>query len=224
VAGDIGTWNSFVAGQNGGGGGWYETDIYGGVTIGTPTPVGVELAYVLLQGPNAGVEYAQEIDITFTYDDADCWENLGVSAPGFAGLQPYALLVFETTGASDGFGAGSGVYLELGVTPELLVCDNQDFPVTLAVPMIIGLSLHDYYQTASTTGSDTFGYGSVGVDLSVPLAAIVPARFGTWTAHAGVEALFLSKDLQTISAASAGTGTGTDNVQVIGRIGASMSY
>jgi hypothetical protein len=221
IAGDIGTWNSFTAGQRGGG--WYESDLSAGVTVGTPSPVTVRVAYVLFQGPNAGVEYQQEIGITATYDDADGWEDLGVSAAGFAGLQPYVLLVFDTSGAADGFG-GSGIYLELGVNPQVLVCDNQDFPVTLTVPVILGLSLNDYYQTAATVSSDTFGYGSVGVDLSAPLASIVPARFGAWTAHVGVEALFLSRDLQTISAASAGTGTGTDNVQVIARAGASMSY
>jgi len=220
VAGNIGTWNSFTTAQNGGGG-WYESDLSAGVSIGTPSPVGVDVAYVLLYGPSGGAEFAQEIDLTINYDDAACWEDLGVSAPGFAGLQPYALFVFEISGASDGFGSGSGIYLELGVNPQVLVCDNQDFPVTLTVPMIIGLSLNDYFQTAAGASADTFGFGSVGVDFSVPLGAIVPARYGAWTAHVGVEALFLDSDLKVISTAA---GTGGDDVEVIGKLGASMSY
>jgi hypothetical protein len=220
LAGTVGTWNSLTTAQNGGGG-WYESDLLAGVTIGMPANLEMGITYALLYNPSGGAEFAQEIDLELSYDDSGYWKAAGIEAEGFNGLQPYVLLVTEVSGASDGIGSGSAWYLELGITPTLLVCPNEDYPITMAVPVKIGLSLDDYYETTATSGSDTFGFGSVGVDLSMPLAAIVPAQFGAWTVHAGVDALFLNSDLRTISTAA---GTGSDNVQIVGKVGASMSY
>ena len=49
---------------------------------------------------------------------------------------------FEVDGQADG-GSGEGVYLELGVEPGL---DLGDSPVAVSFPVVLGLSVNDYYQ------------------------------------------------------------------------------
>ena len=225
-SGYVGTWNTFSS--NGGAAGWYEADIYVGLSIDLPMNFTADVAFVALEAPGAGGEFAQEIDLSFSYDDSQCWSDAGIEGMGFAGLQPYILFAFETAGGSD-FGTDQGIYMELGIEPSFTIVENEDYPVTLAVPVAVGLSLSDYYETSNSaanaaagiTSDETFGFVSVGLGLSVPLA-FVPAEYGTWEAGAGLTFLILGDGLKDGSEFNAGTGD--DSVRFIASAGVSMSY
>jgi hypothetical protein len=80
-------------------------------------------------------------------------------------------------GQADG-GLGAGKYLELGVGPGL-----TGSSASLTFPIKVGLSLADYYELNGV--DNRFGYFSAAGIASVPLK--VPASFGVWNVHGGVE-------------------------------------
>ena len=214
----MGTWNSVHDGPSSGSGSnddqWYESDFYIGASYALSQCVSLDLSYVWLYGPAGGAEFAEEINVALAYDDSGMWGD------SFDGLQPHFLVAFETSGASDGIGLeGKGVYYELGIAPSFTVVDSATSPITLTIPVTLGLG-SDYYEVGND--DDSFGYVDAGLDFSMPLS-FVPARFGSWEAAAGVHFLFLGDNAETINGSVAGIGSG-DDFEVIGTFGISMSY
>ena len=78
--------------------------------------------------------------------------------------------------AADG---APGVYLQLGVNPGYTVAPKSDYPLTISLPVTLGLSGSDYYEFG-TTQNPTFGYVQFGPVFSVPWAlsrrALAPGR------------------------------------------------
>ncbi|MCC7203521.1 MAG: hypothetical protein IT441_00445 [Phycisphaeraceae bacterium] len=154
------------------------------------------------------------------------------STPAFPfSLQPYALLTIEYQGDSDGGnpnsnapGFGQGIYLELGVRPEFELLRIESFkrPITLAVPVRVGLSLSDYFEDPA--GQDQFfGYGQIGLELSIPLLTMsTPGdQMVLLDLTTGGSVLFLGSPLQRLSLAN---GTGDSPVVVIGSVGLEFTY
>ena len=79
--------------------------------------------------------------------------------------------------------------------------------------MEVGLSLDDYYQDA-TGDDDAFGYASIGVRAETALPA--PPGFGEWTVSAGLSALFLGDNLETVN--------NDDGVDLVASVGISLSF
>ncbi len=220
----LGTWNSIQ--DNLAGSDWYESDFFVGASYSLSECLSVDLSYIWLYGPSGGGEFTQEINIGVAYDDSGLWGD------GFDGLQPYVLVGIETSGGSDMgglHGSGSkGTYLELGVAPSFTVVESASSPITLTIPVTVGLGW-DYYEAFSdaTPGvleDDTFGYLDIGLDFSMPLS-FVPAQFGSWEAAAGVHFLLLGDSTETISGNQGTWGVGSgDDFEVIGTFGISMSY
>tara|TARA_Y100001933_G_scaffold265265_1_gene338785 strand:+ start:57130 stop:57951 length:822 start_codon:yes stop_codon:yes gene_type:complete len=202
----LGTWNSIQ--DNNAGSDWYESDFFVGANYAVSECLSLDVSYIWLNTPSAGGEFSQEVNIGLAYDDSALWGD------GFDGLQPSFLVGIETSGTSDGFGAGDkGVYYELGIAPSFTVVDSATSPITLTIPVTVGLG-SDYYQV-SATDDDTFGFVDAGLDFSMPLS-FVPAQFGSWEAAAGVHFLFLGDNTEAIN-------NGSD-FEVIGTFGISMSY
>ncbi len=217
----LGIWNSVHSKETGSDEAWYEADIFTGFSIGLPANFSLDVSYILLDTPSraAGAkEFAEEIDLSIAYDDSCWWE--GVNIPGFSGLQPYFLVAFEVAGASDTFNNSSDTYFEFGIAPEFTLIQSERYPVTLAIPLTIGLG--DNYYEVDRTGNgisdddDAFGYVDVGFDFSMPLS-FMPAAYGSWTLTTGVHCLFLGDTTEFIN-------DNDDNFEVIGTIGLSMSY
>ena len=141
----------------------------------------------------------------FSYNDA---KLLGPFA-----LNPSVLIAFEFDGQADA-GAHEGVYAQIGIAPGYTFLADSAYPLTLSVPLAVGLSLSDYYEFG-TGSDDTFGYFSAGATLSVPLA-FIPPEFGKWLVKAGVQVLVLGDNLKAINDG--------DEVQVIGTLGVAFSY
>ena len=198
-----GTWNSLHSGPSGNqgqGSAWYEADYYGSVsfTIGNWTPGALFTSYT---SPNDVFGTIHELAAVLAYDD---------SASAFP-LAPKATIAFELDGQADG-GDRKGTYLELGIGPEIALFSAPRYPVTLSVPVKLGLSLKDYYE--GPAGSQRFGFFSAGGRASVPLAFLNGKT--TWELHGGLDVLLLGDNLRILNDG--------DRVKPIGVIGLSVSY
>jgi hypothetical protein len=205
-----GIWNSLHSGPSGSGtanrGAWYEADYYGTVTftIGKWKPAATFTSYT---SPNDVFATVHELGAALAYDDSDR------ALP----LNPKLTLAFEIQGQADGGGGlpdggSKGSYLELGVRPVVTLLDAPRYPLTLAIPAKIGLSLNDYYE--GPTGSNRFGFFDLGAIASVPLAFLNGRS--TWEVHGGLDVLWLGDNLQLLN--------GSDRVKPIGVIGLSVTY
>jgi hypothetical protein len=184
---NIGTWNSLHTGDFGldgpSGKLHYESDFYATVGFGFGGGTSVGATWTSYTSPNGSFSTVKEIAFKVGVDDS-------AYLHGFA-FKPYALFAFELDteegiGQADG-GLEAGKYLELGASPGF------GFPHgSLAVPLKVGLSMGDYYETLSTGPSgvtsedETFGFFSIAGTVSVPFSAM-PTKFGTWNVHGGIE-------------------------------------
>lgn len=211
----VGTWNSIQTAQTlstGGGSGpgnWYESDLYAGLGVGLQNGIGAGVTYVAYMSPNNAFGTVQEIDLDVTYDDSGLYGG-DLQDLDF-GINPYALWGFEVDKTR--FGQDEGIYMEIGAQPSVTVMQDSDYPVTVGVPMNVGLSLDNYYlpnnsATGSNPGDDVFGYASVGVGVAVPLS-FIPARLGQFSAGVTGEWLALGSNLQQFNNGPE-PGAGTD--------------
>jgi hypothetical protein len=198
-----GIWNSLHSGPSGNdgrGSPWYEADYYGAVTftMGKWKPGALFTSYT---SPNDAFRTVHEIAAVLAYDDS------GSRFP----LSPKATLAFELKGQADG-GAKQGTYLELALRPTVKLIDAQRYPLSLAIPLKLGLSVRDYYE--GPVANDHFGYFDTGLIASVPLA-FMPAG-SSWEVHGGVDFLWLGDNLRLLNR--------TDSTKPVGVLGLSVTY
>ncbi len=219
--GYFGTWNSFHDHASTSSK-WYEADGFMGLSAGLPANFGADLSYIYLYDPANGATFAEEFDLAISYDDAGIMEELGCPLS----FSPYILFAVEVDSSGGGSDGGNelGSYMEFGIAPSFVLVESIDYPVTLSIPMTVGLSLDNYYE-ADTNGDgiledETFGYFDIGADLSMPLA-FMPPEYGQWEIYAGVHCLVLGDTTEQLSM---DLGTGDDDYSVYGVFGIAMSY
>lgn len=210
----VGSWASLHSKNTGnagnpGHGAFYEYDFYAGVGV-VIGKFDLGLSYTNYLSPNGAFGGFEELTFSVGYDDSGLYgDSLGED---FA-LNPYAYIAW----AYDDNAGTDPLYLELGVEPEFLLVESEEIPVTLSIPVALGLGLNDYYFDQN--GDDnTFGFFSVGAMVSVPVT-FVPAEYGAWTASGGLTLLFLN-DAQFENAA----GSNISDTRFIFSLGLSMSY
>ena len=207
--GYVGTWNSFQSEKTGASGSgpenWYESDLFGGLdfvfgkfTLGT--------VYTFYTYPNGAFSTIQEIGFKVSYDDTDFEKD----KLGFA-LKPYAAIYFETADAN----GSEDSYLEFGIGPTFAAGNVGGKPVTLAVPVVLGCSIDDYYLDSSGD-NEFFGYGSVGLFASIPLGET--GKFGAWTLTGGVQFIELFANSAAV------TNDGGKWNEFLGKVGVSFAY
>jgi hypothetical protein len=207
-----GIWNSLHSGPSGSGNdaiersAWYEADYYGSVTfqVGQWKPGALYTSYT---SPNDAFGTVHELAGVLAYDDS------GSAFP----LNPKAIVAVELKGQGDGGGGledggNKGTYFEFGVRPVVPMSAHPKYPVSLAIPAKLGLSLKDYYEGAS--GSNRFGYFDLGGIISVPLA-FMNGR-SSWDLHGGLDLLWLGDNMQTLN--------GGDRVKPVFSIGVGVVY
>ncbi|MCC7008991.1 MAG: hypothetical protein IT184_09265 [Acidobacteria bacterium] len=146
---NVGSWNSIHTGSTKDGyGAFYESDIYGSVAMTPGGKVNPTILYTAYTSPADAFKTVHELAFIAAFDDS------GSSVP----MAPTVTAAFELGENSADGGANKGIYLELGVTPAIPM---ESSPVSLTVPVKLGLSLKDYYEGAD--GDSKFGYVSVGV-------------------------------------------------------------
>lgn len=203
----FGSWNSVHTRQTGavsGPGNWFESDVIVGFNVGLWDFVSTNVSYIAYTFPNGAFPTAQEIDWTISFDDSGL---LGAFA-----LNPSMLWAFEVDNTA--FGDHEGIYLQLGVKPGVTLFEEADYPLTLALPLTLGLSVSDYYEEPGGD-NDTFGYFDAGLVASVPLS-FIDSAYGEWSVSAGVDVLVLSDTLKRVNK--------DDEAFVVGKAGISFSY
>ena len=201
----LGTWNSVNTNKTGsrrdgsGPGNWYESDIYAGVSMGTDMGLSAGATYVAYTSPANAFGTVQEIDLDVAFDDSGLYGG-EMDDMGFA-TNPYLLFGFEVDKTR--FGKDEGTYMEAGIEPEVTVMQSSDYPVTIGMPLTVGISLDNYYlpndnPDGSNPGDDTFGYASAGLGVAVPLS-FIPARLGAFSAGVSGRWLALGSNLQRIN-------------------------
>lgn len=234
IDGVLGVWGSIHGGPTGGGapGGaphdpraWYEQDFFAGVTATLYDKWTIGAIYTVYISPNDSFDTVNDITFSLAYDDSDCWVDFPLA--DFS-LAPYVQFIVETRDEADGGnsvvtpggrGSDQGLYVQLGATPSFTLIQSEDYPVTLGVPLVIGLG-DDYYEVdkngdGNIDRDSTFGFFSVGLTLSTPLA-FVPESLGSWTAKVGVNYILLGNTPQFIN-----NGEGDE---VIGTLGLGVSF
>ena len=188
---------------------WYEFDWY----VGFAFDVGdfnLNLSYWEFISPNQGFGTSKNAQAKLSYNDTGLWNNGGDS--GFA-LKPYGIVFVETNGKA-GSGPEEGIYVELGVEPTVFTLGGEGrYPVALSVPAKVGLGFSDFYED-----DESLGFASVGLKASVPLA-FMPARFGAWSASAGVYYYYYGDGVDDFNE---GTGDGDDDI--VASAGISLSF
>ncbi|MGH7311634.1 MAG: hypothetical protein ACREJV_00545 [Candidatus Rokuibacteriota bacterium] len=189
----VGLWNSLHEGPTGTGGAnqdpriWYEADFYTKLGATLFDDFTAAMIYTAYMSPNGRFSSVDELAFSVSYNDS---KLLGAFA-----LNPSVLLAFELDGQADG-GSDEGVYLQLGVAPAYTFNDKGTYPLTVSLPVTLGLSLSDYYERVGVGGEDdTFGYLSIGLAAGVPLK-FIPASYGAWTAKSTLTFITLGDNLK----------------------------
>jgi hypothetical protein len=191
---NVGNWDSIHSSAPDGN--WYESDYYAGLTF-TAGKLKPGLLYTSYTSPADTFSTVHEIAGILGVDD---------SASPFP-LSPKVVLAFELSDAQADGGAQQGVYLELGVKPAIALAPRA----TLLIPIKTGLSLKDYYE--GPLGSDSFGFFSSGLQLSVPA---ISGKSGTLEVHGGIDVQWLGDNMKLLNEG--------DGVKPIGIIGFTYTY
>ena len=149
---------------------WFEFDYTAGLAFTFDKNFMATLSYFEYTFPSDVLGTSRSLNLNLAYDDTDL---LGAFA-----LHPHAAVLYEL--GAPGFAGirGKGWYYEVGIAPSYVFCKASPYAVTLTVPVTVGLGDDRFYA------GDTFGYVSVGAQLSVPLA-FIPEKLGAWTLSGG---------------------------------------
>jgi hypothetical protein len=203
-----GSWNSIQSEQTlarGGSGpsNWYESDAYGGFKFSLLKKFETKLLYIAYTYPNGAFPTVQELDAVFSLNDSD-W--LGKFA-----LYPALTVAGEIDNTA--LGVDKGWYFEPAIRPSFTIIQSDTYPLTLAVPVNVGLGSN--YFDLSPGDDDFFGYLRGGLIFGLPLA-FIPADYGTWSVTAGAYIYTFGNNLETLN-------QGNDP-WVVGTWGFSMTY
>ena len=194
---NVGSWNSIHTGSTKDGpGAFYESDFYASAAL-SAGAISPTVTYTAYMSPADAFSTVHELSFTAAFDDSEA---------GFP-LAPAVTLAFELGDHSADGGSRKGVYLELAATPAIPLAD--DAPLTLTVPVRLGLSAHNYYENPVTGDDETFGYFSVGLMGLVPLSANLDL-------HGGVTVFTFGDTLELFN--------NGDKAQVIGSVGLGFSF
>jgi hypothetical protein len=191
---NIGNWDSVHSTAPSGS--WYEADYYASVTFaaGRLKPA---LLYTSYTSPADSFATVKELAGVFTVDDS------GSAFP----LSPKAILAFELGAGQADAGASKGIYLELGVKPNVKLSER----LSVYFPLRTGLSVKDYYE--GPLGDNHFGYFNAGFQLSVPA---VSGKSGSLEIHGGMDFQTLGDNLKLLNE--------DKRVKSIGSIGFTYTY
>jgi hypothetical protein len=221
---NFGVWNSLNTGSSGsdfedGSSIHYEEDFYVSAALGFGGGITVTPMFTAYTSPNGLFPTVKELSFKVGH------------ASRFA---PYAMFAFELgdsaspTEPPDGQadagwaladGGNPGTYLELGVAPSWALGGRG---VTVGVPVKLGMSLGDYYESPTDGEDNGFGYFVAGALVTVPFSS-APTKFGSWNLHGGVDFYGLGDTTKAFNIKK-GDNDEPSGSQVIVSIGIGLSY
>jgi len=182
---------------------WYEADAYGGFKFSLMNTIETKLLYIAYTYPNGAFNTVQELDLTFSLNDS-AWM-------GKFALYPSVTIAGEIDNTA--MGTDKGLYYEVGARPSFTIVESDTYPVSLAVPLTLGLGT-DYFDLGEGD-DDAWGYFRSGLILSVPLG-FIPSDYGTWSVSGGAYLYTFGANLEEAN--------GDDDPWVVGTWGVSMTY
>ena len=186
--------------------GWTETDFYFKVSAVWWEVLTTTATFTYYTSPNNTFASNSDMALGFSLNDSK-W--LGAFA-----VNPSVLFAFETTGEALVADGKKGIYVQIGLAPGYTFFPETSYPLTISLPMTLGLSAKDYYTVNGQ--NQTVGYFSWGPLITMPLK-FIPAKFGSWSAKGGVQFLMLNSNLQRVN-------TGGDGFVPIGSVGLALTY
>ncbi len=200
----LGIWNSFHSRNTGAGSlsgamasttpSWFETDFTAGASFTVAKTLTVNPTYLTYLSPNDAFATFRGFNVRLVLDDTALLR-------AFA-LHPWIQVLFELQNKA-GTGANEGVYYEIGLAPDVALG-----PITLTLPLTIGLGSGDFYgrfdATAGTVRNEPFGFFSAGATASCGLG-FIPGHFGAWTVRAGYTRYHLGAGTSDFNTAARGS-------------------
>jgi hypothetical protein len=206
---NFGVWNSLHTGSSGTGGAseklHYEEDFYAALNLGFGGATTFTTQFTAYTSPNAGFTTVKEILFKVSQGSK---------------YAPYGLVAFELgaepgVGQADG-GQNGGTYMELGVGPSWPLGSRA----TLTVPVKLGFSLSDYYESPNDGNDNKFGFIDIGGLITVPISR-VSSRYGSWNVHFGGDYFHLGETTHSFNKDVDGN---TSPSKFVGLVGIGLSY
>lgn len=114
----------------------------------------------------------------FYADETEDILDLSIAYDGF--LSPSLTIHHRLdAGAAAGFGGDEGTIAVLGLEHGI-----EAGPVSITFPFSVAYFFDDGYH--GPTGDSGVGYGSLGIQASVPLSSVIGDAYGDWSLNAGV--------------------------------------
>lgn len=143
---------------------WYEAQFEPGISFVLAKDFTFTAKYIRFESPNGAFVSANAVQLELEIDDTR-WLRAFALHPSFTWFAPLAI------GSEQG--SEEGHYFEIGVTPTATLAEKSSYPVTVSLPIVVGLGDQHYFF------GQHFGFFSAGVTASTPLA-FIPKGFGTW--------------------------------------------
>lgn len=224
VIGIVGIWNSVHSHQEFAKhdrlSSWYEFDWYAGIGIDILPELNLNVIYQEFLSPSGAFGVCKNIQAKISYNDSNLWAS---AAPwnGFS-LSPYVIFLAETNGKC-GTGSNEGYYVEAGIGPGYTFAPDSKMPVTISLPVTVGLGFDDFYGSGpGFTKDETFGFLSAGVVGSFPLRFMEEAGYGSWKFSIGGYYYLLGDGVKDFNSV-AGAGGGGDS-EWVASTGLSLSF
>lgn len=185
-----GMWSSVHTGPTGhpdgpaGPGAWYEADAYLRATVAVTGQLTMTALYTAYTSPNGSFATVHEMAGGVTWSDAALTAR--VLGDRFLGFTPAVVVAREVEGTASGM--RNGTYVGVSIRPTVAIARGA-VPVTLALPVEVGLSAGGYYDDMDG-GDDRVGMVALGTVATAGLT-FLPSRFGVWSAVGTMRAYWL---------------------------------
>lgn len=207
----VGNWNSLQSGGPGLGqanrgtlSGWYEADLYTGVSLGVRDRWKLALTYYYYHSPSHSFAGYSDVEAILSFDDSGHWE--GVLPLSDFRLSPALRVTQEVNRPrrDDAF------YIQPSLTPSFNI-GREERPVRIRIPLVLGFS-DDYYR-GTRGGKVGFGYFRTGITIAgQPFAG--SHIDGTLTVSGGFDFWMLNDKVAN----------GLNDNEIVGRIGIRWNF
>lgn len=140
--------------------------------------------YLQYFSPSDAYDLGRFINSTLSFNDA------GLIGDNFS-FQPHFTFLYELPAAGRPGFRPNAWYLEPGISPNYTLFKKSKTPVTLALPLTVGLGERFYNGNA-------YGYTSVGPQVTVGLG-FIPENFGRWNSSFGYRYFHLGEAPESIA-------------------------
>lgn len=148
---------------------WYEFDYFLPLSVTLAKRSIITLTYFEFYSPNGAFSPVRAGQVNLAFDDEPIFHSVA--------MHPHITVLYNFRGVIS-IDRSDAWYYELGISPGLVVNKKGSYPLTLKLPLTLGLGDGHFYP------GDAYGYFSAAINGSMPLK-FLPKSFGCWAANAG---------------------------------------